>query len=77
MNGGINKPPRPNREERSEMSVYQEHGYEDRADYIHQLAEVYGLMESMVWQLADLLGPEEDFDGLVVACQDAEHQLFN
>lgn len=57
------------------MSVYQENGFKDRADYIRQLAEDYGLMESMVWQLADLLGSEEDFDGLVVACQDAEYQF--
>lgn len=57
------------------MNVYQENGFKDRADYIRQLAEDYGLMELVVWQLADLLGPEEDFDGLVVACQDAEYQF--
>lgn len=60
------------------MNVYQENGYGDRADYIRQMAEGHDLMESVVWQLADLLGPDEDFDGLVVACQDAaEYQFFN
>ena len=60
------------------MNVYQENGYKDRADYLRQMAESLDLMESTVWQLADLLGPGEDFDGLVVTCQDAaEHQFFN
>lgn len=60
------------------MNVYQENGFKDRGEYIRQMAEDYDLMESVVWQLADLLGPDEDFDGLVVACQDAaEHQLFD
>lgn len=59
------------------MNVYQENGYKDRADYIRQMAEGYDLMESMVWQLADLLGPGEDFDGLVVACEAAAEHLFN
>jgi len=59
------------------MNVYQENGFKDRADYIRQIAEHYGIPESMVWQLADILGPDEDFDGLVVACQDAERQLFD
>ena len=53
------------------MNAYQENGYADRADYIRQMAEDHGLIESVVWMLADLLGPNEDFDGLVVACEDA------
>ena len=33
--------------------------------YLQELAEDYGVPLPMVKQLADLLGPDEDFDGLV------------
>lgn len=52
-------------------SVYQEHGYEDREDYLRNMAEDHGVDLHTVLMLADLLGPSEDFDGLVTALQDA------
>lgn len=51
--------------------VYKEHGYKDRRDYLYTIAEENGLDPHAVHCLADLLGQEEDFDGLVVACEDA------
>lgn len=53
------------------MSVYQDNGYEDREDYLSCMAEDYGLdLEQVVRPLADLLGPNEDFDGLVSALEE-------
>ena len=54
------------------MSVYTENGYESRKHYLKSLAEEYGIHPSLVFSLAAMLGESEDFDGLVVACEDAE-----
>jgi len=56
-------------------NIYEERGYRDRKDYLQYLAEDYGLTYEMVKEIADLLGPEEDFDGLVCTLQDAEDFL--
>ncbi len=52
------------------MNPYTENGYKDRADYLQSIAEDYGAPLSTVQVLADMLGPSEDFDGLVVALED-------
>lgn len=52
------------------MSIYQDNGYENRKDYLESLAEDYGVDYDLVCALADLLGSEEDFDGLVTSIQD-------
>ena len=56
----------------SDRDVYREHGHADRDAYLRSLAEAHDMAEEVVKSLADLLGPEEDFDGLVVALEDAE-----
>jgi len=53
-----------------EESVYVKKGYSDRAEYLKSLCEEYD--EEMVYILADLLGEEEDFDGLVTGLEDGE-----
>lgn len=53
------------------MSVYTDNGYENREQYLKQLAEEYDIPLESVETMADVLGPTEDFDGLVVFCQDA------
>ena len=50
--------------------VYVENGYASRADYLSCLAEDYGVDQQTVQALADLLGPNEDFDGLVISLED-------
>lgn len=55
----------------SRQDVYQENGYTDRDDYLNSLAEDYGLPEEVVRALAEVLGPDEDFDGLVSNLEDA------
>lgn len=50
--------------------VYKRKGYKDRKDYLEQLALEYGLCYEVVESIADALGPNEDFDGLVNALED-------
>lgn len=47
--------------------IYAKHGYRNRADYLDALADDYG---PVTYALADILGPSEDFDGLVTALED-------
>ena len=51
-------------------NIYRAKGYNDRNDYLRQLAEDYGVDLDTVYALADLLGPNEDFDGLVTQLED-------
>lgn len=53
------------------QELYLEHGCETREEYLKQLADDNGLPLDVVQSLADVLGPTEDFDGLVNACEDA------
>jgi len=52
------------------VDQYRDLGYESREDYLDCLAEEYGVDPEIVETLADLLGPNEDFDGLVTMLQD-------
>ena len=51
-------------------NVYKQKGYKDRYDYIESLADEYGVSKMVVYSLADMLGPSEDFDGLRNALED-------
>ena len=53
------------------MSIYTDNGYDNRRAYLRALADDHGLPVSVVFALADVLGPTEDFDGLVSEVQDA------
>lgn len=50
--------------------IYTKKGYKDRYDYLDSLAEEYGFSKMVIYSLADLLGPSEDFDGLINALED-------
>lgn len=52
------------------MSIYTEQGYENRTDYLKSLSEDYGVDYQLVVVAASMLGPNEDFDGLVTTIQD-------
>lgn len=47
------------------MNIYQEKGFKDRDDYLEYLADEYEVEFEYVYELAEFLGPNEDFDGLV------------
>ena len=53
------------------MDVYLENGYDNRDDYLRSLSEDYGVPLDAVLALAEVLGPDEDFDGLVSNLEDA------
>ena len=53
-------------------NIYQENGYADRDDYLTCLSEDYGVPIESVYSLAEMLGENEDFDGLVSALEDIE-----
>lgn len=55
------------------MSEYQEMGYANRRAYLESLAEEYP--RETVFALAAMLGPNEDFDGLVIALEDAAEEF--
>lgn len=55
------------------LTIYQQYGYENRADYLHGLADQYGVDTILVCALADMLGESEDFDGLVNALEEVEN----
>lgn len=52
------------------VNVYQENGYKDRKDYFNCLATEFNVPITTVLLLAEMLGPNEDFDGLVAALED-------
>ena len=56
----------------SEQNIYQENGYKDRQDYLECMALDYGVQLEVVVSLAEVLGENEDWDGLVLALEDAE-----
>jgi hypothetical protein len=53
-------------------NIYQEHGYKNRREYLINLSEEYSMPQKDLFVLAALLGPDEDFDGLVNALEDYE-----
>jgi hypothetical protein len=49
---------------------YTTKGYKDRDDYLASLADDRGIDMMAVRMIADMLGPSEDFDGLVSELED-------
>ncbi len=50
-----------------DRNIYRENGYQDRSDYLKFLADQYGMSLFEIELISDMLGPEEDFDGLPIA----------
>ena len=57
------------------MSIYTEEGYTSRRDYLENLADDLGVDRAEVFAMADILGRDEDFDGLVTACEDRAAEI--
>ena len=53
---------------------YALHGFASRSEYLESLCDEYP--RSIVYALADLFGPSEDFDGLITALEDAAEDMF-
>jgi len=50
------------------MNDYQAEGFANRREYLESLTEDYP--RDAVFALASILGPSEDFDGLITALED-------
>ncbi len=61
---------RLNRERTVPLDRYQEDGAIDRFGYLESLGADHGVEFDFVLTLVDVLGPEEDFDGLVTSLED-------
>jgi hypothetical protein len=48
-----------------------------RKEYLTGLAEDYGIARSDVFMIADLLGEDEDYDGLLSMLADYEGSIFD
>lgn len=56
--------------------IYTENGYGSRADYLEALAADNGVPVEAVMAIADMMGEDEDFDGLVTFVEDHVVQLL-
>lgn len=54
----------------NDLKVYVNQGYINRQHYLHDLADNNGVDYEIVKALAEMLGPNEDFDGLVSEIED-------
>jgi len=46
-------------------TIYQKHGYDSRCEYFQCLAEKYNVDAQEVFEIADALGEDEEFTGLI------------
>ena len=51
-------------------NIYVEKGYKNRQDYLKNLADDYGADYGTVCEIAEILGENEDFDGLISTLED-------
>jgi hypothetical protein len=59
----------PDQTTEAQLQVYLAQGYRSRRHYLETLCEEFD--RDTVYALAGLLGPSEDFDGLITALEDA------
>ena len=60
-------------EQKAETTIYERKGFRNRVSYLKSLAEDYDVDITVVAGLAQVLGPIEDFDGLIVELEDHTH----
>ena len=51
-------------------NIYEANGFKNRAEYLKHLAREFGVPRNIVFMIADMLGPSEDFDGLISELED-------
>jgi hypothetical protein len=55
-------------------TVYEDNGFTNRTEYLWSLTEDHNVSIETVHLYSDLMGPSEDFDGLVSSLQ--EHSMM-
>lgn len=58
-----------------EENIYQKHGFNSRMEYLEGVSDDFGVPLSTVQVLANILGPNEDFDGLITAVEDEADRI--
>ena len=56
-------------------NIYIRNGYKNRSDYFNNLSERFNIDINSVWALSDMLGSDEDFDGLVSSLDDFQYLI--
>lgn len=56
-----------------QAKIYKRKGYANRAEYLQGLAEENGVDLDVVLAVSSVLGPYEDFDGLVSMVEDVAY----
>jgi hypothetical protein len=54
-------------------NIYKDNGFDNREEYLKDLAEQYDVDFVVVYNMAETLGPTEDFDGLINMLEDMHH----
>lgn len=54
----------------ADNTIYKQNGYKDREDYLRSIADDYGTDMTIVSSMAEILGDDEDFDGLISNLED-------
>lgn len=57
-------------------NIYQQKGFKNRGEYLDNLAADHGVDPDVVHAVAQMLGENEDFDGLVVSIEDAAREGY-
>lgn len=55
---------------------YKQYGFNSREEYLKDVAASTGFDEDTVFAVADMLGPSEDFDGLINCLNDAQEETI-
>ena len=63
------------REEARRASLYSLKGFRNRRDYLRSLSKEYKIPFRDVMTLANILGPVEDFDGLLTELENIQLQM--
>ncbi len=56
----------------NKRNIYQKNGYKNRREYLQSLSEEFDVPIEAVLCLAEILGEDEDFDGLVSSLEGYE-----
>lgn len=54
-------------------TIYVKKGYRSREDYLKHLSKVFDIPQYAINTIAEMLGPFEDFDGLLLTLDDIEN----
>lgn len=59
-------------------NIYKEKGYKNREDYLKSLVDEFSTLDYItIKTLADVLGPNEDFDGLINQLEDLDYSNYS